>query len=67
MNQKEINNELSTTALGKRLNMNTQEMFQQLFKLGLISKNGTEWALTPFGENKGGTIKHSETAEKVTN
>ncbi len=51
---------LSTTALAKKLNKSSQELFQQLFDLGLIVKKGSNWELTASGSAKGGSYKETK-------
>jgi hypothetical protein len=51
------NKYLSTTALSKHYGMQTRELFSQLEKMGLISRNGESWELTESGKKKGGTYK----------
>jgi hypothetical protein len=49
--------ELSATSLAKELNKNTQEIFQQLSEMRLVSRNGEGWDLTEIGKAKGGSYK----------
>jgi hypothetical protein len=52
--------EFSTSALAKELKKDSQELFQQLFGLGLIIRNGNNWDLTPDGKSKGGAYRNHE-------
>jgi len=54
------NKELSTTLLAIELKMPTKAMFQQLVEVGLITRNGQNWELTPAGKYKGGLYKQNE-------
>ena len=54
------NKELSTTLLAIELKMPTKAMFQQLVEVGLITRNGQNWELTPSGKSKGGLYKQNE-------
>jgi hypothetical protein len=54
------NKELSTTLLAIELKMPTKAMFQQLVEVGLITRNGQNWELTPAGKSKGGLYKQNE-------
>lgn len=52
--------QLSTTALGKKFNVTSKEMFIQLVNLGLIEKKGDVWSLTNEGVKKGGKFIESK-------
>jgi len=54
---KEVNKELSTTALAKELNMSTQDLFRQLSDMGWIVRKGDNWELTTAGKQKGGLYR----------
>ncbi len=51
---------ISTTALAKKINITSKEMFVQLVNLGLIEKKGEVWSLTNEGVSKGGKFVTSE-------
>tara|TARA_R110002110_G_scaffold14698_1_gene67594 strand:+ start:13102 stop:13995 length:894 start_codon:yes stop_codon:yes gene_type:complete len=50
---------LSTTALAKKLNIPTQQLFATLRDYGWIQRAGDTWTLTPKGEFEGGSYQHS--------
>lgn len=52
--------QISTTALAKKFNITSREMFVQLVNLGLIEKKGDVWSLTNEGVNKGGRFIDSK-------
>jgi hypothetical protein len=52
-------NRLSTTALAKKLDIPTQQLFATLKDYGWITRVGEQWALTPKGEFEGGTYQKS--------
>jgi len=52
--------ELSTTALGKKLNKTFQETSQQLVDMGLIIRHGSTLELTSIGQSKGGVYKEHD-------
>ena len=60
----EANKELSTTALAKELNKNAQDLFRQLFDMGLIVRNGDNWDLTANGKLKGGFYRDYDKYKK---
>jgi hypothetical protein len=60
INAHEFKKELSTSALAKELNKNSQEMFQKLSDKGLITRNGNNWDLTINGKAKGGIYREHE-------
>ena len=60
INSQEFRKEISTSVLGKELNKNSQEIFQQLSEKGLIIRNGNNWDLTATGKAKGGTYREHE-------
>ena len=53
------NNRLSTTALARKLNIPTQQLFATLRDYGWIDRAGESWVLTPKGEFEGGTYQQS--------
>ena len=50
---------LSTTALARKLNIPTQQLFATLRDYGWIDRAGESWVLTPKGEFEGGTYQQS--------
>jgi hypothetical protein len=52
-------NRLSTTALARKLNIPTQQLFATLRDYGWIDRAGESWVLTPKGEFEGGTYQQS--------
>jgi len=50
---------LSTTALARKLNIPTQQLFATLRDYGWIDRAGDAWILTPKGEFEGGTYQQS--------
>lgn len=52
-------NRLSTTALAKKLNIPTQQLFATLKDYGWIQRSGDSWLLTPKGEFEGGSYQQS--------
>lgn len=50
---------LSTTALAKKLDIPTQQLFATFKEYGWIQRTGESWALTPKGEFEGGAYQHS--------
>lgn len=50
---------LSTTALARKLNIPTQQLFATLRDYGWISRVGESWLLTPKGEFEGGGYQES--------
>lgn len=54
MNDTPQTKHISTTALAKKSNISSKEMFIKLFNLGLIEKKGESWSLTNLGVDKGG-------------
>jgi hypothetical protein len=59
-NNPEFKKELSTSALAKELNKNSQEVFQKLSDRGLIIRTGNNWELTAHGKSKGGVYREHE-------
>ena len=53
-------NYISTTALAKKLNISSKELFIQLVQLGFIEKKGEVWSLTNTGVDAGGRFKTSK-------
>jgi len=51
---------ISTTALAKKYQRKTKEMFTWLLGLGFIIKNGDLWELTDEGKKQGGEYKESK-------
>jgi len=51
---------VSTTALAKKYNITSKEMFIRLMSIGLIEKKGDIWSLTNEGVNKGGKFISSK-------
>jgi hypothetical protein len=51
---------LSTTALAKKLDIPTQQLFVTLKDYGWITRGGSTWALTPKGEFEGGVYRESK-------
>jgi hypothetical protein len=51
---------VSTTALAKRHQLKTKEMFVKLMNMGLIEKEGASWKLTEEGKRRGGAYKDSQ-------
>ncbi len=51
---------ISTTALAKRHNIPTKEMFVRLMKMGLIEKKESAWQLTDAGKRRGGQYRESK-------
>jgi hypothetical protein len=60
----ENNKDLSTTALAKELNKESQDLFRQLFEMGLIVRNGDNWELTAAGKLKGGLYREYDKYKK---
>lgn len=52
-------NKLSTTALARKLNIPTQQLFATLRDYGWIQRSGEAWILTPKGEFEGGKYQNS--------
>jgi hypothetical protein len=52
-------NRLSTTALAKKLNIPTQQLFATLKDYGWIQRSGDAWLLTSKGEFEGGSYQRS--------
>jgi len=52
-------NKLSTSALARKLNIPTQQLFATLKDYGWIQRAGETWSLTPKGEFEGGTYRQS--------
>lgn len=52
-------NKLSTSALARKLNIPTQQLFATLKDYGWIQRAGESWSLTPKGEFEGGTYRNS--------
>lgn len=52
-------NKLSTTALARKLNIPTQQLFATLRDYGWIQRTGEAWVLTPKGEFEGGSYQNS--------
>ena len=52
-------NKLSTTALARKLNIPTQQLFATLRDYGWIQRTGETWVLTPKGEFEGGSYQNS--------
>jgi hypothetical protein len=52
-------NKLSTTALARKLNIPTQQLFATLKDYGWIHRSGESWVLTPKGEFEGGSYQNS--------
>lgn len=52
-------NKLSTSALARKLNIPTQQLFATLKDYGWIQRAGESWSLTPKGEFEGGTYRQS--------
>jgi hypothetical protein len=52
-------NRLSTTALARKLNIPTQQLFATLRDYGWINRSGESWILTPKGEFEGGGYQQS--------
>jgi hypothetical protein len=52
-------NRLSTTALARKLNIPTQQLFATLRDYGWIDRAGESWVLTPKGEFEGGIYQQS--------
>ena len=50
---------LSTTALAKKLNIPTQQLFATLKDYGWIQRSADSWILTPKGEFEGGAYQNS--------
>ncbi|MFT6051392.1 MAG: hypothetical protein ACI9B9_001032 [Halioglobus sp.] len=51
---------LSTTALAKKLDIPTQQLFVTLKDYGWIVRGGSTWVLTPKGEFEGGAYRESK-------
>jgi len=51
---------ISTTALSKKYQQKTNEMFMKLMGMGLLVKNGNTWELTDEGKKQGGEYKESK-------
>ena len=51
---------LSTTALARKLDIPTQQLFATLRDYGWIDRAGESWVLTPKGEFEGGTYQQSK-------
>jgi hypothetical protein len=51
---------ISTTALAKKYNITSKEMFVRLVNLGLIEKKGDVWSLTNEGVHRGGVFANSK-------
>lgn len=51
---------LSTTALSKKFNISSKDMFLQLANLGLIERKGEVWSLTNEGVKRGGRFVESK-------
>lgn len=56
--------QISTTALSKKFNISSKEMFVQLVNFGFIEKKGDVWSLTNEGVNKGGVFVNHKTYGK---
>lgn len=52
--------QISTTALSKKYDITSKEMFLHLTQLGLIEKKGDVWSLTNEGISKGGKFVESK-------
>lgn len=52
-------NKHSTSALARKLNIPTQQLFATLKDYGWIQRAGESWSLTPKGEFEGGTYRKS--------
>jgi len=52
-------NKLSTSALARKLNIPTQQIFATFKDYGWIQRAGDSWSLTPKGEFEGGTYRQS--------
>ena len=48
---------ISTTALSKKLEISTGDLFDLFAEAGLIEKSGDSWRLTPEGTRKGGAYQ----------
>jgi predicted transcriptional regulator len=60
LNEKNVvNKEFSATSLAKELNMTLQSIIQMLLDMGLITRKGKVWELTPTGLSRGGKYKDS--------
>lgn len=57
---KTANSPLSTTALAKKLDIPTQQLFATLKDYGWIVRGGSTWVLTPKGEFEGGKYRDSQ-------
>lgn len=55
----QASNKLSTTALAKKINIPTQQLFATLKDFGWIQRAGETWSLTPKGEFEGGSYQKS--------
>jgi len=53
-------NKISTSALSKKHQLTTKDLFDQLLNLGYIQKDGDTWKLTNIGLTKGGAYKDSK-------
>ena len=55
----QASSKLSTTALARKLNIPTQQLFATLRDYGWIERTGESWVLTPKGEFEGGSYQSS--------
>mgnify|MGYP001812860271 CR=1 FL=1 len=55
----QASSKLSTTALARKLNIPTQQLFATLRDYGWIERAGESWVLTPKGEFEGGNYQSS--------
>lgn len=59
--------QISTTALSKKFNIPTNEMFAQLLQKGFIEKKGDVWSLTDKGVSVGGKfVSHDKYGKYIT-
>ncbi|SDP84694.1 glycerol kinase [Desulforhopalus singaporensis] len=59
--------QISTTALSKKFNLSTKDMFLKLTNLGLIEKKGEVWDLTQEGVKRGGKfIEHKKFGKYIS-
>jgi len=56
-NKHQIKRKLSTTALAKEINKTPQELFRQLFEVGLLVRKDNAWKLTANGQAEGGLYR----------
>ena len=56
---------ISTTALARKYDITSKEMFVRLVNLGLIEKKGDIWSLTNEGVDKGGKFISSKRSGSI--